>query len=47
MFLEDLPRLPLEREIEVSIEVLLVMTPVSQAPYKMVSTELVELKAQL
>jgi hypothetical protein len=39
--------LPPGREVEVLIEVLSGMTPVSQAPYRMAPIKLVELKTQL
>ena len=47
MFLEELPSLPLEREVDFSIEVLPGTTPISRAPYRMAQTELKELKTQL
>ena len=46
-FPNDLPGLPLDREIEFSIDLLLGTTPISKAPYRMAPTELKELKEQL
>lgn len=46
-FLEELPGLPPEREVEVSIDVLLGTTPIAQALYRMAPVELAELKFQL
>ena len=47
VFPEELPGLPPEREVDLSIEVLLGMTPISRAPYRMTPTKLKELKTQL
>ena len=47
IFLEDLPGLPPEREIEFEIELLPCTTPISQAPYRIDLVELKELKIQL
>ena len=47
VFLEELLGLPLDREIEFEIELLLRTAPISKAPYKMAPTELKELKQQL
>nr|DAD29947.1 TPA_asm: hypothetical protein HUJ06_031415 [Nelumbo nucifera] len=47
VFLEDLPRLPLNREIEFSIELIPETGPISKAPYRMALMELKELKEQL
>ena len=44
VFLEELPGLPLEREMEFSIDLLLGTTPISKAPYRMAPAELQELK---
>jgi hypothetical protein len=44
---EDLPRLPPDREIEFSIDLLPGSGPISKAPYRMAPTELKELKEQL
>ncbi|KAL3749910.1 hypothetical protein ACJRO7_010955 [Eucalyptus globulus] len=47
VFPEDLPGLPLDREIEFCIELMPGTTPISKAPYQMAPTELKELKTQL
>ena len=47
VFPEELPGLPPEREVDLSIEVVQGMTPISRAPYRMVPTELKEMKTQL
>src|SRR5262249_51609097 len=47
VFLEDLPRLPPEREIEFNIELLVGTNPISITPYRMAPIELKELKVQL
>ena len=47
MFLEELPGLPPEREVDLSIEVVQGMTPIYRAPYRMTPTELKEFKTQL
>ena len=47
VFLEELPGLPPEREIEFEIELLLGTSPISQAPNRMALAELKELKVQL
>ena len=47
MFPEELSGVPPEREVDLSIEVLQGMTPISRAPYCMAPTELKELKTQL
>ena len=44
---EELPGIPLEREVDLSIEIVLGTTPVSRAPYRMAPVELKELKVQL
>ena len=44
VFLEDLPGMPIDREIEFSIDLLLGTSPISKAPYQMAPTELKELK---
>jgi hypothetical protein len=44
VFLEELPGLPPEKEVEVSIDTLPGTSPIAQAPYRMVLTELAELK---
>ena len=47
VFPEELPGVPPEREVDLSIEVVQGMTPISKAPYRMAPTELKELKTQL
>ena len=47
MFPEELPGVPLEREVDLSIEVVQGTTPISRAPYRMAPIELKELKTQL
>ena len=47
VFPKELPGLPPEREVDMSIEVLPGMNPLSRAPYRMAPTELKELKTQL
>jgi len=47
VFLEELPRLPLEREVEVTIDILPEVSPIAQPPYRMALKELDELKIQL
>ena len=47
VFTEELPGLPLEREVDLSIDILPRTTPISRAPYRMAPTELKELKTQL
>ena len=47
VFSEELPSIPLEREVDLSIEIVPETAPVSKAPYKMAPTELKELKVQL
>ena len=47
VFPEELSGLPPEREVDLSIEVVQGMTPISRAPYRMAPTELKELKTQL
>ncbi|XP_048133474.1 uncharacterized protein LOC125314664 [Rhodamnia argentea] len=47
VFPEDLPDLPLDREIEFFIDPMPGTTPISKAPYRMAPTELRELKTQL
>ena len=47
VFPEELPGLPPEREMNLSVEILSGTTPISRAPYKMAPTELKELKIQL
>ena len=47
VFPEELPGVPPEREVDLSIEVVQGMTPISRTPYRMAPTELKELKTQL
>ena len=47
VFLEELPSIPPEREVNLSIEILPRTTPISKAPYRIAPTELKELKIQL
>ena len=47
VFPEELLCIPLEMEVELSIEIVLRTTPMSRAPYRMAPTELKELKSQL
>ncbi|KAA0026219.1 putative Retrotransposon protein [Cucumis melo var. makuwa] len=47
VFPDDLSGLPSDREIKFTIELFSGTTPISQAPYRMASSELKELKVQL
>ena len=47
VFPEELSGVPPEREVDLSIEIVQGMTPISREPYRMSSTELKELKTQL
>jgi hypothetical protein len=47
VFLEDLPGMPPERDVEFTIELQPGTAPISRRPYKMTPKELVELKIQL
>ena len=47
VFSEELSGLPLEREVDLSIEVLPETTSISRAPYRMALTELKKLKTRL
>ncbi|GJR70534.1 putative reverse transcriptase domain-containing protein [Tanacetum coccineum] len=47
VFPDELPGLPLAREIEFGIELILGAEPISKAPYRMAPVELKELKEQL
>ena len=47
VFPEELPGLPPVREVDLSIEVIQGITPISKAPYHMAPTKLKELKTQL
>ena len=46
-FLDDIERLPSDREVEFTIDLILGTKPISNPPYRMASAELRELKAQL
>ena len=47
VFPKELPNIPLEREVDLSIEIVPGTALVSRAPYRMAPTELKELKTQL
>ena len=47
VFPEDLLSIPLEREVDLSIEIIPGTVPMSRAPYRMAPKELKELKSQL
>ncbi|PKA59785.1 hypothetical protein AXF42_Ash011909 [Apostasia shenzhenica] len=47
VFPENLPGLPPDREVEFSIDLVPGTGPISKAPYRMVTTELLELKTQI
>nr|GFD36527.1 putative reverse transcriptase domain-containing protein [Tanacetum cinerariifolium] len=47
VFPDELPGIPLVREVEFSIELILGAEPISKAPYRMAPIELKELKDQL
>jgi hypothetical protein len=47
VFLEDLPSMPLDRDVEFTIELQPSMTPISRRPYKMTPKKLAELIVQL
>ena len=47
VFPKKLPGIPLEREVDLSIEIVPGTTPMSKAPYRMAPTELKGLKSQL
>jgi hypothetical protein len=47
VFSEDLPRLPLDREVEFTIELEPSTAPISRHPYCMAPKELAEMKKQL
>jgi hypothetical protein len=47
MFVDEIPELPLRREINFSIDLLPSSVPISKAPYRMSLPELTELKIQL
>ena len=44
---EELPGIPLEREVDSSVKIVPETTPMPRAPYKMALTELKELNSQL
>ena len=47
VFLDELPGLPPDRDVEFKIELLPGMAPISRRPYRMPPNELAELKVQL
>lgn len=47
VFPNELPRLPPKRVFDFSIDIVLGFEPISKVPYRMSTTELMELKAQL
>ena len=47
VFLEDLPGIPPDREIDFQIELALGTEPISKVPYRMAPLELKELKVQM
>jgi hypothetical protein len=47
VFLEELPGMPPDREVEFIIDLLLGTTPISKRPYRMSVEELKELKKQI
>ena len=47
VFPKELLGIPLERKVDLSIEIVPRTTPMSRAPYRMAPTELKELKSQL
>jgi len=47
VFLNEIPDMPLEREVEFLIDLILGTKPVSMTPYRMSASELAELKKQL
>jgi hypothetical protein len=47
IFLEDLPGMPLERELEFTIDLKLGTEPIARTPYRMLTLKLQELKMQL
>jgi hypothetical protein len=47
IFLEELPGMPLDHDMELLIELLPRMPPISKRPYRMPVNELVELKKQI
>jgi hypothetical protein len=47
IFPDELPRLPLDRDVEFKIELIPGTAPISRRPYRMPPNELAELKVQL
>ena len=47
VFLDELPGLPPDRDVEFKIELLPSTTPISRRPYRMLPSELAELNVQL
>ena len=47
VFPDDLPSIPLDREIDFQIELAPMTEPISKAPYRMAPSELKELKVQM
>jgi hypothetical protein len=47
VFPEDLPRMPLDRDLEFIIDLIPKAAPIAKRPYRMVANELEELKKQL
>ena len=47
VFLKELPGIPLEKEVDLAIEIIPGTIPMSRAPYRMAPAELKELKVQL
>ena len=47
VFPKELPSIPLEREVDLSIDIVPGTAPLSRAPYRMAPAELKELKVQL
>ena len=47
VFLEELPGIPLKREVDLAIEIVPRTVPMSRAPYRMAPMKLKELKSQL
>ena len=45
--MEEVPGLPLKRDIEFTIDLVMGAVPTSKAPYKMNIVEITELKSQL
>ena len=47
VFLEELPRMPPNRDIEFVIDLISGTSPITKRPYRMAASELTELKKQL